>query len=404
MSSSKMSKGTRIIDSIIKIQQTVRCCLSKLQVRKLKDLQRHELKVAQSIKYLGDNLPKSKPKKQPSIMMRKPPIYKKTPKSQDEYAKSIIIIQKHIRGFLQRKKFKNLLIEKMLKEQEDQYETQIKKVEDALIGDEFYSNAQSPDLSEISIMNQSVDKSVIPSLRQLDKVSKFELPLPMSQRKKFSPSKNKKLVQPIVFDFDIYILAATEIQRVYRGHLVRKNLCGNFYRLRSRIKKIQHLYKNWKKRRSGQLELAIKLLSKHSNMMTTTFGSYQHLRSIVLNQDKNGKYSKVLESLDMKMRDVGLFNDRENSRNLQRKIIELEKEKREEKARHTKELEILKLRERNLIDDYMKGMKALKYQLEISHKNNFELFGKLFKRLQDAKKEADEDYNEPSTLLPENSL
>ena len=46
-----------------------------------------------------------------------------------------------------------------------------------------------------------------------------------------------------------------------------------------------------------------------------------------LNQDKNGKYSKTLENLDTKMREVGLFNDREHSRNLQKKIIEIEKER-----------------------------------------------------------------------------
>lgn len=243
MSSSKMSMNSQISESVQKIQQGVRYILAKLQVKKIKDQHLHEIKLAQSIKYLGDKIPKSRPKKQSSSMMRKPPIYKKTPKNQENYVNIVIMIQKHIRGFLHRKKFKSILIEKMLKEQDDQYEKQIRKVEDALISEAFYSNCHSPDISEISIMNQSADKSVIPSLRQLDRIPRFELPLPMSQRKKFSPSKNRKLVQPIVFDFDIYILAAVEIQRVYRGYLVRKQLCGSFLEFRRRIIRVQRLYK-----------------------------------------------------------------------------------------------------------------------------------------------------------------
>jgi hypothetical protein len=47
----------------------------------------------------------------------------------------------------------------------------------------------------------------------------------------FSP-KSSKLKGPILFEFDIYIKAALEIQRHYRGHLSRKQCGGSFIDLK----------------------------------------------------------------------------------------------------------------------------------------------------------------------------
>ena len=48
--------------------------------------------------------------------------------------------------------------------------------------------------------------------------------------------KSPKLVKPLIYDFDIYVRAATEIQRHFRGYLSRKSTCGgSLKRLRKRV-------------------------------------------------------------------------------------------------------------------------------------------------------------------------
>ena len=49
----------------------------------------------------------------------------------------------------------------------------------------------------------------------------------------FSP-KSAKLKKPVLFDFDIYVTAATEIQRHFRGYRSRKDY-GEFLKLRWKV-------------------------------------------------------------------------------------------------------------------------------------------------------------------------
>ena len=53
----------------------------------------------------------------------------------------------------------------------------------------------------------------------------------------FSP-KSSKLKRPIIFEFDLYVRAATEIQRVYRGYHSRKINGGLFHKMRAAAIKI----------------------------------------------------------------------------------------------------------------------------------------------------------------------
>lgn len=99
--------------------------------------------------------------------------------------KNIVTIQRHTRGFLQRKRFRPMLIDKLLKEQEEAYQHRVFEVEEAL-GASMFSSPEFSDFERVSI---------------------FDLPLPLSQCKWFSPSKNKKLLQPIIFD-----LTSTHLQ------------------------------------------------------------------------------------------------------------------------------------------------------------------------------------------------
>lgn len=63
----------------------------------------------------------------------------------------------------------------------------------------------------------------------------------------FSP-KSSKLKRPILFDFDIYVRAATEIQRVFRGHKVRKSAYGYFSNVRGKVIFIQRHIRKFIKR------------------------------------------------------------------------------------------------------------------------------------------------------------
>ena len=158
---------------------------------------------------------------------RKPPVYRKKTKSRSKSGieKKIIVIQRHIRGYLQRKKYKDLLIEKMLKEQEDYYKFQKEKIEYELEYQE-----ETPKSSN----------SIISKATKSDNLY-LELPLPMSQKK--NPLKSRNFRQSAQYEYDYYILAAKEIQRIFRGYIIRKKH-GNFRILRNSIIKVQRLYRN----------------------------------------------------------------------------------------------------------------------------------------------------------------
>ena len=159
---------------------------------------------------------------------RKPPVYRKKLRNRSKQGiseKKIVEIQRHIRGYLQRKRYKELLIEKMLKEQEELYRKRMEKIELEL--------ASQDDVSKSS-------NSIISKVGRSENLY-LELPLPMSQKK--SPSVSKNIRKNILFDYNYYILAAKEIQRIFRGYITRKKY-GNFRVIRKKIIKIQRLYKN----------------------------------------------------------------------------------------------------------------------------------------------------------------
>lgn len=365
------SKG--LVSSIITIQAHIRGWLARKKCQKLKTVHNHKQHIKLGLNFLQKRLGKQ------FLTQGKPPIYKKTPTNKQVVYRSAVKIQKHIRGYLQRKRFKPLLIEKMLKEQEDQYQSQILKIEHALTTDPLFSPNQN------SVVYRTLEDSPC------------DLPLPISQRR-FSPSKNKNLVKPVTFDFDLYILAATEIQRVFRGYKARAKLGGSFKRLREKVVKVQKKFRAWKERRSGQLEVAANLLSKHTNMIVSAFTSYNHLRSLVLSQDSKGKYSRFLDALETKLNEIGL----KTRHPLTTKNEDLETK---ETQKLKEQVKFWKNKYKTQVQTQIKAVKALKHQLAITHKSNYEHLGNMVQNLATAKKELEnEDFSYSTDSLSKSQL
>jgi len=76
----------------------------------------------------------------------------------------------------------------------------------------------------------------------------------------FSP-KSQRLAKPCIYEFDIYLRAAVEIQRFVRGFLYRKKH-GNFKELRYYAIIIQRNYRRYKKLRDLNVKFALKEVNK----------------------------------------------------------------------------------------------------------------------------------------------
>jgi IQ calmodulin-binding motif len=320
--------------------------------------------------------------------VRKPPVYRKKLKSKSKrnYDKKAILIQKNIRGYLQRKKYKELLIDKMLKEQEDHFRTQIEKIQN-----EIDDRVQCP-----VPMTPLQTKVIKPSNLHL------ELPLPVSQRR--SPSKYRRKSKSIVYEYDYFITAAIEIQRIFRGYIARK-FHGNFKKLRNKIIKLQRLYRSWRNRKEGQLELALALMNKQCNMLSTSFTSYQHLKSLILAQDRQGKYTKFISHCEDKLSDAGINSSNVLNKYLEDRIRELEQEKIEQENNFKEVLNSTKSKYRGIIADYLKDLKAFKFGMQVAQRSNFEQISRLVKSLAGASRDLEsESFYDNSTFLPDVSF
>lgn len=349
----------------------------------------------------------SKPSRNPRLISR----LKQLGKSFKESA--VICIQKHIRGFIARRRYAGLLLDKMFKDQEEMYESERLKIAQALSSDPNVWKISTPDITDISYTDQSFDDSIVPTFADLTKLKRFDMPLPVSQRShllSFSPAKNRKLIQPTLFEFDIFILAAVEIQRIWRGYAVRKDTVGrSFQSLRRKVVKIQRIYREWRKRRRGQIELAITLMKKHTNMMVSSYRSYQHLKSLVLVQDKTGRFSGVIDKMDKSLKDVGLISDQSHLKQLEAKVRRLHEQKKSDKVRLKDEARKWKYGYKDALGQCLIGMKTLRSQMECTYKTQLESLTAMVKELVRAKHEVEdaesiESSFEFSTQLPECSI
>ena len=317
---------------------------------------------------------------------RKPPIYRKRRRrlasSLDKYA---IIIQRHVRGFLQRKRYKELFIEKMLNEQEAEFRSRLNQIEKEL------SIEETP----------ATNVTYTPIKQKKSKSLHLELPLPMSQRRNQS---NYRAYRSVMFEYDYYILAAIEIQRVFRGYRARKQV-GYFFRVRKRVIMVQRTFRVWREKKHGQLELAAVLMKKQCNILTTSFSSYQHLKSLILSQDRQGKYTKFIKGCEDKMADSGVNSGEMINSVLRDRIRELENEKIELEQFY-KGILVQKQSKYNAgIKEYLKGMKALKFSMELAQKSNFDHISKVVKGLVSVSRDLDsESFYDGSTFLPDVSF
>jgi hypothetical protein len=297
---------------------------------------------------------------------RKPPVYRKKARMsmRSLVEKKVVMIQKHVRGFLQRKRYKELLIDKMLEEQEDHFRSQIETIEK-----ELNIHSGTPKNSKTATV-----------LKPKDSNRYLELPLPMSQRR--SPSKYKRN-RPALFEYDYYILAAIEIQRIFRGYLIRKTY-GNFKTLRKQVIKFQRTYRQWRQKKHGQLELAATLMTKQCSMLATSYSSYQHLKSLILTQDKQNKYIKFITHCENRLGEAGVTNSQCVNKYLEQSY---------------------KSKYKGIIAEYLKGLKALKFGMEIAQKSNYEHISKLVRNLAEVSRDMDsESFCENSTFLPDVSF
>lgn len=318
---------------------------------------------------------------------RKPPVYRKKARMsmRSLVEKKVIMLQKHVRGFLQRKRYKELLIDKMLEEQEDHFRSQIETIEK-----ELNIHSETPkNLKPIKV------------LKPKDSNRYLELPLPMSQRR--SPSKYKRN-RPALFEYDYYILAAIEIQRIFRGYLIRKTY-GNFKTLRKQVIKFQRIYRQWRQKKHGQLELAATLMTKQCSMLATSYSSYQHLKSLILTQDKQNKYIKFITHCENRLGEAGVTSSQCVNKYLEQRVRELEQEKQEQEAIYKDMIQSYKVKYKGIIADYLKGLKALKFGMEIAQKSNYEHISKLVRNLAEVSRDMDsESFCENSTFLPDVSF
>lgn len=322
------------------------------------------------------------------LPVTKPPVYRKKSKSslQSSSESQIILIQKHIRGFLQRKKFQTQIIEKMLKEQEDHYKSQIEKIENELRTQEENS------------------KNTVSTTAKSKKSEKLYLELPLPMAEKRSPSKYRLRGKEKLFDYDYYILAAIEIQRVFRGFISRKRF-GTFKVIRERIAMVQRVYRDWREKKDLRLENAAILMHKQTNIVSLSYSSYLELKSLILAEDKQGMYDKFVNHCEDRLESAGVNSKQGVDGYLEERVRQLEQEKFQQESAFQEIIQSTKNKYKSIIDEYLKGLKTLKFGMEVSQKSNYDQVSKLVKSLAEASKELESDsFCETSTFLPDMSF
>ena len=98
-------------------------------------------------------------------------------------------------------------------------------------------------------------------------------------------------------------------------------------------------------------------------------------------------------------------NQQIKNKSLKTRIQELEHEKAETENYYKELKQGYKSKYKAIIADYLKGLKALKFGMEIAQKSNYDQISKLVKSLAGASKDLDsESFCENSTFLPDVSF
>lgn len=327
-------KAGRYLRAVLRIQAHVRGWLTRLHLAR-SDVQQIQL----GLDYLESRL-----------------------KRNSTFTHKVVTLQRHIRGFLQRRRYKELLIEKLLKDQEDLFETQFRKVEAGLLSDRALV---SPTFTRASIDANPVRCSLQERrpAPQLDSE-------PRNKSATLSPA--PKRWKHVEFSFDVYIMASLQIQRHYRGYKSRKAAGGSFRTLRRKMVLIQRWYRQCRGLRESQLNAAARLLAEEARILTSSFRSYQHLRAHLLTHDLTGAYATHVERVDHAVKSTGLYADSQLQRKLEGRAKELE-------ATHAALLDTLSrlkakhsaVKARSL-GGYLRALKTIKCQVELSFKSNLE--------------------------------
>mmetsp|Transcript_29331 Transcript_29331/g.52504 ORF Transcript_29331/g.52504 Transcript_29331/m.52504 type:complete len:359 (-) Transcript_29331:901-1977(-) len=348
---------------LLQVQRLVRGALARIDYNTDIETQRLLEELESGLKYISS---RTKPAKE----ARKPPKWKKG--SSEDYSRQVVTIQKHIRGYLQRKAYRMLLIDKMYLENEEMFKNQLKQVEDGFKSSSLFSDYEN----------------LVPNLGDLGRISSYDMPRPLtsSRNGKFSPVKNKILTKQVHYDYDLYILAAREIQRVWRGYSSRKKYGGSLKRIKSRVLAIQRKFRAWRSTKTGQVEVALELIAKQSEMIARTFSSYHQLRNLVLIKDPTGKNSRFLAACEEKLKRVGVYDSSAETDKL--KVMLAEERIQHKAALRTakKKAQHWKDQYKRMLNNYLKGVKGLKSQIELSQRSSFERVSSIILDLARAKK------------------
>lgn len=104
--------------------------------------------------------------------------------------------------------------------------------------------------------------------------------------------------------------------------------------MRERVVRVQRLFREWAAKRGTQIDLAVELLKKQTNILVTAYKSYSYLRSLILSEDLNGKYSKFLIHYEGRLRNCGIHSFTDEYYKLKLKYNSLKSQRNSEKAQN----------------------------------------------------------------------
>lgn len=111
--------------------------------------------------------------------------------------------------------------------------------------------------------------------------------LSAKQQLHFSPKSSKLTQQPLLFDFDLYIRAAQEIQRHFRGHLSRTKQGGSFFAIRASLIRLQRAIRRFLHIRAQENLKYLEYLDSKSKKLLLDFKNfYKIYRKVVKSSDE----------------------------------------------------------------------------------------------------------------------
>ncbi|CDW87757.1 UNKNOWN [Stylonychia lemnae] len=175
----------------------------------------------------------------------------------------------------------------------------------------FSQSIQSSDLkdnihSELqSFRDYNQIKKNVP---QLKNINKSKQQFQSTKKTLYFTPKSQRLNQPMLYEFDLYIRAATEIQRHFRGFLVRKKIFGNFKRYRQVVVKVQRLARRF-------LELKIQKYQKYQEFLEIKSKKIiLELKNFCKIYQKFDKLRSNQSSIPLKSKQMVLLNQSEKYR------------------------------------------------------------------------------------------